>query len=166
MVIIIIDHYLVYTVAAVMYPDQSFHGDLALDEGYIVSHAGYVQEQYSRDVECSLTLRGLSNGQQVALMFVSFDMYYISSFPGCNHDYLEVTDLADEDDGTRRFCSDPRYRPALDTVFYVTARSDSITFFFRTNNYNSLGDGFLFKYSGKCKTLNQGHGPIALIELF
>ena len=142
-----------FSVASAIYPSlnpyQNGNSDLFAPEGFIVSHAAFPELDYFRRSDSRLILRGLQTGQNVALDFHHFDLYYTANAPGCNHDFLEVVDISNTDLGYIRFCDDPDYKPLYNRTYYVAARSTSITFRFASNDYTSVDKGFLFKYTGE-----------------
>ena len=118
-------------------------------DGYIISHINYGDRNYYKNTDSSLTINGLSQGQEIVINFSGFEMYYIGTRSGCNEDYLQISGLQS---GTRKYCSDPAYSPSLNRDIKLIARSDRIKFRFVTNwNGASRGDGFRLRYRGEKK---------------
>ena len=115
--------------------------------GYIISHNNYGNRNYYKNTDSSLTINGLSKGQEIVINFSGFDMYYIGTYLGCDEDYLQISGMQS---GSRKYCSDPVYSPSLNRNIRLTSRSDRMKFRFVTNsNGLSRVEGFRMRYQGE-----------------
>lgn len=109
-------------------------------EGYVISHTEFPQD-YTPNIDSSLSINDLHPLQLVWIRFVYFDLY-----TGCSRDYLEITGLQDDN---MKFCSSSK-APVLDTWYALTVSQSSLTTRFKTNsNEDSVKTGFFFQYVGE-----------------
>ena len=113
-------------------------------QGYIISHRDLPQD-YTAYINSSLIITGLQPRQLVQIKFLEFQLYFTSSYPGCDYDYFQITGS-----GGRTFCSDPQYQPVIDEWYKFTATDSRLNLKFVTNyNDRSTDKGFLLQYEGE-----------------
>lgn len=125
--------------AAIYEPQQSAKHETDKREGYVISHTDF-PEEYTPNIDSSLSIKGLEPLQLVWVRFIHFDLYL-----GCYNDYLEITGLQGD---MKTFCLPEE--PGLDEWLALTVSQTSLTFRFKTNSYGySVKTGFLLQYSGE-----------------
>ena len=114
-------------------------------QGYVVSHSDF-PDDYTANIDSSLTITGLQPKQIVQIKFLSFNLYYNSRYPDCNYDFLEIHGATE---GIITFCSNPDYQPPLDEWYSIPTDEYTITFRFHTNYDDStVRAGFYFQFKG------------------
>ena len=115
-------------------------------EGYIISHRD-LPDDYTANIDSTLIISGLLPQQIVLVKFLEFQIYFLSRFPGCNNDFLQITGS-----GGQTFCSDPRFQPVIDEWYNFTATDSQLKFKFVTNENPTTSKGFVLQYKGRYNT--------------
>ena len=127
---------------------QNSNQNINNSQGYVVSHSDF-PDDYTANIDSSLTITGLQPEQIVQIKFLLFDLYYNSEYPECVYDYLEIHGSTE---GVITYCSNPVYQPPIDEWYNITVggNTSTIAFRFKTNdNRSTVKEGFYFIYKGK-----------------
>ena len=137
---------------------QNSNQNINNSQGYVVSHSDF-PDDYTANIDSSLTITGLQPEQIVQIKFLLFDLYYNPEYPECDYDFLEIHGSTE---GVITFCSDPDYEPPIDEWYNITTNASTITLRLHTNYADStVGEGFYFQFKG---TANSQHWFTAFVS--
>ena len=127
--------HLLFLVARVVYPGENVvYREPAEQFDQIVSHAGYLQNQYTGNIDSTLTLTGFKISTELRIQLEDFNL----AGSNCS-DFLRISGAVYGNQVPVKICDG-----SVD-VYYILTTEENVSFNFVTNGEDN-SDGFLIRY--------------------
>ena len=117
-----------------------------LASGVILSHPEFNMTDYTSEIDAKLIIRGLNSQYTLTVTFEFFDFYYNDKYTNCHSDWLQFIGIL-APDWKMKFCGFPPSTPTLGAIYRFSVAGEEISFRFRTNDQQTHGKGFKFKFN-------------------